>query len=85
MNAKHCSETNMELFSFFSDCYKSYNGFRPRFFITEEEVNEWFAARERQNQEAEREAQLQASIAAGTHPAFTSPETNLTFSPFANL
>jgi hypothetical protein len=85
MSEPHCSETNMELFSFFSDCYKSYNGIRPRFFITETEVNEWFARREAENQEAEKEAKLQASIRAGTHPAFTTASATLEFNPFSIL
>lgn len=81
----HCSETNMELFSLFSDSYKDRHGIRPRFFVTEETVKEYFARWEVQAMEREKERALQASIAAGTHPAFTTPETALTFSPFADL
>lgn len=81
----HCSETNPELWGNFSDCYKSFEGVRPRFFMSEADADAWFARREQENQEAEKEAQLQASIAAGTHPAFTTASAKLEFSPFANL
>ena len=84
MTAKHCNEANPELFSEFSDCYKSDHGVRPRFFITEEGVRAWFDRRAGVCAEKFAEALEMAAIANGTHSAF-SKGGPLTFSPFASL
>lgn len=38
----HCSEVDSELFSSYSDCFKSENDFRPRGHTTRAEVKAWF-------------------------------------------
>jgi len=38
----HCNFVDCDLWSAFSDCYKSENGFRPRFHKTRQEVQEYF-------------------------------------------
>lgn len=40
----HCAEVDMELFSSYSDCYKSENDFRPRGYITRAGAKDWFVA-----------------------------------------
>lgn len=42
----HCNDVDPDLWQAFSDCYKSDNGFRPRFWNTAAEVEAWFADRE---------------------------------------
>jgi hypothetical protein len=42
----HCNDVDPDLFSAFSDCYKSDNGIRPRFWMTVAEVEAWFARRD---------------------------------------
>jgi hypothetical protein len=86
MNAKHCNETNPDLFSDFSDLYKEVHGMRPRGFYTETEVNGWmpYLREESARQVAAylEERAFDESIEKGTHPAFTTPDARLTFSPF---
>jgi hypothetical protein len=87
-DAKHCNETNPELFSDFSDDYKSAYGTRPRYFITEEEVKEMYpsirAEIEFQIAEDKRERAWEESIKDGSNEHFAKVET-LTYSPFAGL
>lgn len=39
-NAIHCADSNPELWSFYSDYFKEANGIRPRFFMSEDDVNQ---------------------------------------------
>jgi hypothetical protein len=87
-DAKHCNETNPDLFSDFSDDYKSAYGTRPRYFITEEEVKEMYpsirAEIEYQIKEEARERAWEESIKDGSNEHFAKVET-LTYNPFAGL
>ena len=53
----HIADTDQDLFSAFSDCYKGDNGFRPRFFITRTEVVAWFEERRKPENIARLQAQ----------------------------
>jgi hypothetical protein len=87
-DAKHCNETNPELFSDFSDDYKSAYGTRPRYFITEEEVKEMYPSLRAeiafQIAEDKRAQAWEESIQNGTNEHYAKVNV-LTYNPFAAL
>jgi hypothetical protein len=92
----HCNDTNEDLWGEYSDAFKDANGVRPRFFMTEDEVNaalpRVYAEIKRQieaEKELEKERQkdraFRQSIKDGSHPAFTTASATLEFNPFSIL